>query len=115
MYKFAAYGTAVFGGREMNHAACYINDYPRPQFVRKNWLNLNGIWDFAFDKEDKGESMGWNKGFKKEYDITVPFSYQTKASGINIDEHCDKVWYSKKLSINKVMGNRYIIHFEGSD
>lgn len=25
------------------------SEYPRPQFVRDKWLNLNGEWDFAFD------------------------------------------------------------------
>ena len=28
---------------------CYVKDYPRPQFVRDNWENLNGTWDFGFD------------------------------------------------------------------
>lgn len=25
------------------------NEYPRPEMTRKNWINLNGEWDFAFD------------------------------------------------------------------
>lgn len=35
---------------------CYIKDYPRPQFVRNEWQNLNGEWNFAFDDKDEGES-----------------------------------------------------------
>ena len=27
----------------------YREEYPRPQFVRDDWLNLNGEWDFEFD------------------------------------------------------------------
>lgn len=34
----------------------YIKNYPRPQFVRKEWLDLNGEWDFAFDDGKMGES-----------------------------------------------------------
>ena len=34
---------------------CYIKDYPRPQFVRTDWENLNGTWDFGFDDENAGE------------------------------------------------------------
>lgn len=34
---------------------CYIKDYPRPQFVRNDWENLNGTWDFGFDDENAGE------------------------------------------------------------
>ena len=26
---------------------CYKKDYPRPQFVRDNWVNLNGTWDLS--------------------------------------------------------------------
>ena len=31
---------------------CYIKDYPRPQFVRRKWQNLNGEWNFIFDDND---------------------------------------------------------------
>ena len=34
---------------------CYKKDYPRPQFVRDNWENLNGSWDFCFDDANIGE------------------------------------------------------------
>ena len=30
------------------------NEYPRPQFQRENWLNLNGEWHFAFDDKNVG-------------------------------------------------------------
>ena len=29
------------------------NQYPRPQFVRSQWENLNGSWEFAFDDADR--------------------------------------------------------------
>ena len=34
---------------------CYIKDYPRPQFMRTDWENLNGTWDFGFDDEMPGK------------------------------------------------------------
>jgi len=34
-------------------------EYPRPQFVREEWLNLNGPWAFAFDDRDAGERERW--------------------------------------------------------
>ena len=24
-----------------------LPEYPRPQMVRSNWLNLNGLWEYA--------------------------------------------------------------------
>ena len=43
---------------------CYIKDYPRPQFVRKDWENLNGTWDFGFDDQNVGETEKWYENFK---------------------------------------------------
>ena len=39
----------------MKNVKCYKKNYPRPQFVRENWMNLNGKWDFKFDDENIGE------------------------------------------------------------
>ena len=64
---------------------CYIRDYPRPQFVRKEWENLNGTWDFAFDDGDAGEGERWYesfRGFDGGLRIQVPFPYETRLSGI---------------------------------
>ena len=35
------------------------NEYPRPQFQRENWLNLNGEWHFAFDDKNVGLKEKW--------------------------------------------------------
>ena len=40
----------------------YIPDYPRPQFVRESWQNLNGIWNFAFDDNKESLAHGWERG-----------------------------------------------------
>ena len=96
---------------------CYVKDYPRPQFVRKNWENLNGIWDFSFDDGNVGEQEKWYCDFKAQRTICVPFSYETAASGIG-DETChENVWYRRTICVDaqKLKGNRYILHFEGSD
>ena len=37
-------------------------EYPRPQFVRSIWFNLNGEWEFAFDDADEGLRLGWYDG-----------------------------------------------------
>lgn len=96
---------------------CYLKDYPRPQFVRKNWENLNGTWDFSFDDGNVGEGEKWYCDFKAERTICVPFSYETSLSGIG-DETChENVWYHRTICVDaeKLKGNRYVLHFEGSD
>ena len=92
-----------------------FNECPRPQFVRDNFEILDGVWGFSFDKDNLGEEQEYYNGFNKEYDILVPFVYQTPKSGINIQTRCDYVWYQRKLNINKEQGKRVILHFEGSD
>ena len=34
------------------------NEYPRPQFVRDDWLCLNGEWQFEVDQGDSGIHRG---------------------------------------------------------
>lgn len=94
---------------------CYQKDYPRPQLVRKHWINLNGEWDFAFDEKNAGEKEKWQEQFPGENRIQVPFTYETPMSGIGRQERCDRVWYRRKLQINKLEKKRYVLHFEGCD
>lgn len=100
----------------MNHAVCYQNGYPRPQFVRSSWIDLNGLWQFCFDDDDIGEVNGWFNGLPEYQNITVPFAYQVPLSGINDQSYHKTVWYAKKHLYGQVQsGQRVIINFEGSD
>ncbi len=96
---------------------CYIKDYPRPQFVRKEWQSLNGEWNFAFDDEDKGEINKYFLDFPKGIKINVPYTYETKSSGIKDESIHYIVWYNRKLDLTKeqINGNKVILNFEGSD
>ena len=100
----------------MDHAKCYIPGYPRPQFVRKEWADLNGKWAFAFDEEDAGEANGYANGFEKQYDILVPFSYECAKSCVGREEMCPNVWYARSFSVGREQrGRRILLHFEGVD
>ena len=96
---------------------CYVKDYPRPQFVRGNWENLNGCWKFSFDDEKKGEKEKWFREFPEEMSIQVPFSYETNASGIGLEGPHPVVWYQRTFEVDKekLRNHKYILHFEGSD
>lgn len=94
----------------MKHTKCYIPEYPRPQFVRRDWLNLNGEWKFGFDDEvTADEAISGNLPRR----INVPFTYETKLSGIEDHIQHNVVWYSRTIS--EKSGKRAILTFEGAD
>jgi beta-galactosidase/beta-glucuronidase len=102
-------------------------EYPRPELVRNDWLNLNGEWDFEFDfgcngvntdgvdlwaqKEDCAKDM-LDKGFSKK--ICVPFCPESKLSGIEYTDFFDACWYKREIEIPKTWTGRVILHFEAS-
>lgn len=93
------------------------SEYPRPQFVRKEWKNLNGEWEFEFDDDNVGENEKWyreNKDFSKR--INVPFAFQTALSGIEDTSFHDVVWYKSEIEVPKKWQNkRIILHFGAVD
>ncbi|TNJ66125.1 glycoside hydrolase family 2 [Paenibacillus hemerocallicola] len=94
----------------------YIKNYPRPQFVRDHWIDLNGEWGFAFDDANVGEAAGWQQSFKGDHTIVVPFTYETKKSGIGEEAHHPCVWYNRKLDIPaEARGKRVFLHFQAVD
>ncbi|QCJ40778.1 glycoside hydrolase family 2 [Bacillus sp. S3] len=91
-------------------------EYPRPQFERKDWLNLNGEWNFKFDRENKGEKEKWYKEVNFDKKIIVPFTYETKASGIGEEVFCPNVWYQKRVTIPSEYKNKEItLHIQAAD
>ena len=102
---------------KINHVKCYQKDYPRPQFVRKQWLNLNGEWDFVFDDENKGEEKEFFKKFPDHaMKIRVPFCYLCKDSGIGDTTRHDNIWYARTLLADDKWLNGIVnLTFEGSD
>jgi beta-galactosidase/beta-glucuronidase len=91
-------------------------EYPRPQFVRKNWLNLNGQWEFAYDDADQGLQLQWQKGAELGRHITVPFPYQSELSGINDKAIHEVVWYARHFEVpTEWAGQEVLLHFGAVD
>ncbi|WHY73807.1 glycoside hydrolase family 2 protein [Fictibacillus enclensis] len=91
-------------------------EYPRPQFQRNDWLNLNGEWNFQFDHQNAGEKEAWYKKTDLNQKIIVPFTYETKASGIHEETFCPYVWYQKSVDVPKEFaGQRVLLHFQSAD
>ncbi|MCU6713073.1 glycoside hydrolase family 2 [Paenibacillus sp. J5C_2022] len=91
--------------------------YPRPQWQRSEWLNLNGEWEFAFDDEDKGLNERWYSGsVSLPGTIQVPFAFQSKLSGIGNNDFHDIVWYRRAIDIPaQYRGKRVLLHFGAVD
>jgi beta-galactosidase/beta-glucuronidase len=91
-------------------------EYPRPQFVRSDWLNLNGQWEFAFDDRDVGIAQGWPLGLTLDQRITVPFPYQTELSGINTKAIHEVIWYARNFELPATwVGKNILLHFGAVD
>ncbi|MBC6162092.1 glycoside hydrolase family 2 [Listeria booriae] len=87
--------------------------HPRPQFVRENWESLDGAWGFAFDDSQVGVTEQWYDGLPEQTPIQVPFTYETKASGIHDESHHTTVWYEKEVTLTT--DKNVLLHFEGAD
>ena len=91
-------------------------EYPRPQFVRETWSNLNGWWSCEFDFSNSGIERGLakSKGFSRQ--ILVPFCPESRLSGIGFRDFIPAMFYHRKLTIPKEWKDRRILlHFGGVD
>jgi beta-galactosidase/beta-glucuronidase len=73
-------------------------EYPRPQFVRGEWMNLNGWWNFRFDDQDIGLEQRWFATGDYPDEILVPFSLESGMSGIADRSFHPCVWYRRTFS-----------------
>ena len=91
-------------------------EYPRPQFERTDWVNLNGQWTFEMDFGSSGEQRGWtnSKGLSKK--ITVPFCPESELSGIGYTDFIPCVWYQRNINIPAEWnGKKILLHFGAAD
>lgn len=91
-------------------------EYPRPNFRRNVWVNLNGTWEFSFDDSLRGLRLGWQDGRKFDGRILVPFAYQTQLSGIDNKGFHPVVWYARSFDYPaEWKGRDLLLHFGAVD
>lgn len=92
-------------------------EYPRPQFERENWLNLNGEWAFEMDNGRSGEARGlYQEGAALADKILVPFCPESELSGIGHKDFMYGVWYKRTVSLTEAqLSGRAVLHFGAVD
>ena len=86
-------------------------EYPRPQFVRSAWQNLNGAWEFRIDHGKRGRP---DSHFDKT--ILVPFCPESKLSGIENRDFMESVWYRRTVILtHEQLAGRVLLHFGAVD
>ncbi len=75
-------------------------NYPRPQFVRAQWKNLNGPWQFQTDDSQRGLPGGWAQMSKLRGSIQVPYTFETEMANASADDEPHRVlWYKKNFTV----------------
>jgi beta-galactosidase/beta-glucuronidase len=88
------------------------SEYPRPQFERKAWINLNGTWDFTFDFANSGLEHGYQKATQFDQNITVPFCPESKLSGVAHTDFINHIWYHRTIQAPAAWkGKRIMLNF----
>ena len=98
-------------------------EYPRPDFQRgtiegKDWLNLNGPWQFRFDGDKRGNELGWNEATGPDWreQIIVPFCWESLAAWGEAETASNENYYSTRAFRNPLEVNRanhsYVARYE---
>ncbi len=86
-------------------------EYPRPQMVRKQWQNLNGLWDYAITPKTAPQPTDFSGK------ILVPFCVESTISKVNKALTADqRLWYRRTVSLTgDWAGQRVLLHFGAVD
>lgn len=85
-------------------------EYPRPGMERKEWMNLNGLWDYAICGREEDRPTPEGK-------ILVPYPVESALSGVRrrITDSL-AIWYSREFILPANWKSRQLLlNFEASD
>ena len=87
-----------------------LPEYPRPQLVRTNWLNLNGIWQFqpgaTNDPVPTGQTLSGQ--------ILVPYPMESAISGVM--QYSEFSWYRRTFTVPPTWSGKHVIlHLDAVD
>ena len=74
-------------------------EYPRPQFERGDWQNLNGEWTYELDLVQTGHDRGLSQSTGFDGTIIVPFAPESKLSGVAYTDFIPSIWYQREITV----------------
>jgi len=88
-----------------------LPDYPRPQMVRNEWLNLNGLWEYAIAADGQGPPDRFDGR------ILVPFAVESALSGVGQALlPAQRLWYRRTFDLPSAWrGLKTLLHFGAVD
>ncbi|MCX6997509.1 MAG: beta-galactosidase [Kiritimatiellaeota bacterium] len=88
-----------------------LPEYPRPQLVRAQWQNLNGLWDYAITDRAAAQPAQFNGK------ILVPFCVESALSGVKKPLTAQqRLWYRRTFTAPELAGDkRLLLHFGAVD
>ncbi len=87
-----------------------LQEYPRPQMVRQEWLNLNGLWRFEIPQRGGPPTFGKDLADT----ILVPFPAESALSGVK--RHSDRIRYRRLFRVPPAWKDRrLLLHFGAVD
>jgi hypothetical protein len=87
-----------------------LPEYPRPQMVRSNWMNLNGIWQFEPTVTNSAVPVGQTLTNQ----ILVPYPMESAISGVM--QYSEFSWYRRTFTVpSGWSGQRIILHLDAVD
>jgi beta-galactosidase/beta-glucuronidase len=101
-------GTCGATGWETDHP-----EYPRRQFQRDNWVNLNGTWRFAYDHTGQATHPDHIPDWSGT--IRVPFAPESELSGIGDQGFHSHLWYQRDFEVERKPMKRILLHFGAVD
>ena len=91
-------------------------EYPRPQFERDAWMNLNGTWTYAFDFGESGLQRDFNESKGFDSNITVPFCPESPLSGVEYKDFINSMWYHRAVEVPAAWeGKKILLNFGAVD
>jgi hypothetical protein len=92
------------------------SEYPRPDWQRQQWMNLNGQWSFDFDANVTGDAQNWQTSHTYGKQITVPYCWESALSGVNSPSYLGVAWYERDFTLDTSWtGKKVILNFGAVD